>query len=48
MEKNPKLEYYAPQLISESDQVTFFSTGDALASPAVRRRLAQMLFEPRS
>jgi hypothetical protein len=46
MRKHPGLEYFAPQLISDSDGITFFSTGDALARPEVRRRLAQILFGP--
>lgn len=47
MRKHPGLEYFAPQLISDSEGITFFSTGDALARPEVRRRLAQILFGPR-
>ncbi|GAA2605596.1 hypothetical protein GCM10009863_18890 [Streptomyces axinellae] len=47
MQKHPRLEYFAPQLISDSGDITFFSTGNALARPEVRQRLAQMLFGPR-
>ncbi|MEU4999683.1 hypothetical protein [Streptomyces sp. NPDC021622] len=47
MRTHPGLEYFAPQLISDSDGITFYSTGDALARPEVRQRLAQILFGPR-
>lgn len=46
MRKHPGLEYYAPQLISDTGQTTVFSTGDALASPVARQRLARILFGP--
>lgn len=46
MQKHPGLEYFAPQLISDSGSTTVFSTGDALARPEVRRRLGQILFGP--
>ncbi|MDX3750143.1 MULTISPECIES: hypothetical protein [Streptomyces] len=47
MRKHPGLEHFAPQLISDSGNITFFSAGNALARPEVRQRLAQILFGPR-
>jgi hypothetical protein len=47
MRKHPGFEYFAPQPISDSGDITFFSTGNALARPEVRQRLAQILFGPR-
>ncbi|MFD7231215.1 hypothetical protein [Streptomyces sp. NPDC059881] len=46
MQKHPGLEYFAPQLLSDSGNIAFFSTGNALARPEVRRRLAEILFGP--
>ncbi|MGW2055930.1 hypothetical protein ACWCOZ_18790 [Streptomyces sp. NPDC001840] len=47
MKEHAGLQYYAPQLISNDGKVTVYSTGDALADPDTRRRLAELLFGPR-
>ncbi|MEU3317117.1 hypothetical protein ABZ743_31180 [Streptomyces sp. NPDC006662] len=46
MKEHRGLQYYAPQLISDDGKITFYSTGDALADPDKRRRLAELLFGP--
>jgi hypothetical protein len=46
MRDHSGLQYYAPQLISDDGKCTFYSTGDALADPDKRRRLAELLFGP--